>query len=299
MSFFTFQNEDLIETYITTNPSYVVELNGNIVTGSIYLEKTYLKNDLETRVWQGYSELSGGYITKQGPFSSSIDILDAEDGATNKQLYKAIIGLYNYYDLFDSDYTPNFTGSISTRFRVITIPEIYYDNSILTGSLTASDVDADGSTRTLYDNGRGGVFSGSLSGTIVGNIFYNEGLVVLKGSGLNVESPNSDFGEVSSTNFKWRVRFKGVHRIPVKVFRCHAPAGQLNASTNPTFFKVLTGSTAEFRNEKQLVLSQSLTYITTVGLYNEDYELVGMAKLAQPIKKEVSKNYLFKIRLDF
>ena len=299
MSFYTFENEDLLETYISTNPSYIVELNGNKVTGSVFLEKTYLRSDIDTRVWQGYSELSGGYITKQGPFSSSIAIVDAESGSTNQQLYSSIINLYNYYDLYDPDYTPNFTGSVSTRFRVITIPEIYYDNSILTGSLTASDVDADGSTRTLYDNGRGGVFSGSLSGTIVGNIFYNEGLIVLKGQGLNTESPNSDFGEASSTNFMWRVQFKGVHKIPVKIFRCHAPAGQLNASTNPTFFKVLTGSNVSYRNQKQLVLSQSLTYITTVGLYNEDYELVGLAKLAQPIKKELSKNYLFKIRMDF
>lgn len=299
MSYYQFKDEDLIETFITTNPSYTVELNGNVVTGSIYLEKTYLRSDIETRVWQGYSEASGGYTTKQGPFSSSIAIVDAEDGATNQQLYKSIIGLYNYYDIYDQNYTPYFTGAISTRFRVITIPEIYYDNSILTGSLTASDVDADGSTRLLYDNGRGGIFSGSLSGTIVGNIFYNEGFVVLKGQGLNVESPNSDFGEVSSTNFKWRVQFKGVHKIPVKIFRCHAPAGQINASTNPTFFKVLTGSDVTYRNEKQLVLSQSVVYVTTIGLYNEDYELIGMAKLAQPIKKEISKNYLFRVRLDF
>jgi hypothetical protein len=299
MSYFPFRDEDLIETYLVTNPSYVVELNGDKLTGSIFLEKKFLNNDLQTRIWQGYSELSGGYITKQGPFSSSIAIVDAELEATNKQLYKTIIGLYDYYDIHDADYTPNYTGSVSTRFRVITIPEIYYDNSILTGSLTASDIDADGSTRILYDNGRGGVYSGSMSGTIVGNIFYNEGMIVLKGGGLSTESPNSDFGEVSNSNFKWRLNFKGVHKIPVKVFRCHAPAGQLNASTNSTFFKVLTGSLDDYRNQKQLVLSESITYITTIGLYNEDYELIGMAKLAQPIKKEISKNLLFRVRLDF
>lgn len=299
MSFFKFKEEDLIETYINTNPSYIVELNGNKITGSVTLEKPYLETSIETRTWYGYSELSGGYTLKGGPFSSSIQIVDAEDGATNKQLYKSIIGLYNYYDILDQDYTPNFTGSVSTRFRVVTVPEIYYDNSILTGSLTASDVDADGATRTLYDNGRGGLHSGTLTGTIVGNIFYNEGLIVMKGQGLNVESPNSDFGEVSSTNFKWKVQFKGVHKIPVKIFRCHAPAGELNASTNTTFYKILTGSDVEHRNQKQMVLSESLTYVTAIGLYNEDYELVALAKLAQPIKKELNKNYLYSIRMDW
>ena len=299
MSFFEFSNEDIINTHILAAPFYNVELNGNQVTGSVYLEKRYLHSSLLNRTFQGFSDKEGGFVTDTGPFTSSIDIVDAESGATNKELYRSILSLYDYYNHVNANYTSSFTGSASSRFRVITVPEIYYDNAILTGSFTASDIDSAGATRTIYDDGRGGIYSGSVTGTLVGNIFYSEGLVVLKGGGLNTESPANDFGEVSTTNFKWRVSFKGTHRIPVKIFRCNAPAGQLNASTNPTFYHILTGTTALYRNEKEIVMSASTTYITTVGLYNEDYKLVGMAKLAQPIKKEEGQSLLFRIRLDF
>lgn len=299
MSFYAFGPEDIINTIILAYPSYTVELNGNAVTGSVYLEKKYLNSSLLNRTFQGFSDKEGGFVTDVGPFTSSVDIVDAEEGATNKQLFRSILNLYSYYSLIDTQYTASFTGSASTRFRVITIPEIYYDREILSGTFTASDLDSAGAQRVLYDNGRGGIYSGSMTGTLVGNIFYSEGLVVLKGGGLNTESPSNDFGEVSPTNFKWRVSFKGTHKIPVKIFRCRAPVGQLNGSTNPTYYRVLTGSEAPNRNEKEVVSPQQQTYITTIGLYDDDYGLVGLAKIAQPIKKEESQDILFRLRLDF
>jgi hypothetical protein len=214
-------------------------------------------------------------------------------------LYDSVLNLYEYYSLINSNYTSEFTGSETTRFRAITVPEIYFDRQILTGSFSASDVDNAGDSRVLFDDSRGGIYSGSLSGTLVGNIFYNEGLVVLKGGGLNDESSSNDFGQSSPTNFKWRCSFKGTHNIPVKIFRCRAPAGQLNASTNETYYHIPSGSTADRRNEREIVLDSPAPYITTIGLFNEDYELVGVARVAQPIKKEENQDILFRIRLDF
>lgn len=299
MSYFRFNPEDIINTRVVTHPDYRVELNGDQVTGSIYLEKEFLNTALLQREWQGFSAKEEGLVRKTGPFTSSIDIIDAEKDATNKQVYESILELYDYYSFKNSDYISDVTGSETTRFRVITIPEIYYDRQILTGSLTASDLDAAGDTRILYDNGRGGVYSGSLTGTLVGNIFYSEGLVVLKAGGLNDEANSNDFGESSPTNHKWTVKFKGNHTIPVKIFRCRAPAGQLNASTNPSFYYIPASTGSDFRNEKVRILSSSLTYITRIGLYNDRYELVGTANLAQPIRKDEAQDLLFRVRIDF
>lgn len=298
MSFYRFKDEDIINTSIVANPSYIVELNGDQVTGSVYLEKPPLNDDMLTRRVFGWSAAQGGYVTGSFPLTASVDIVDAEKDATNKQLYESILNLYNHYALINSDYTSDFTGSETTRFRVITVPEIYYDREILTGSFSASDIDGDGDARDLYDNGRGGIHSGSVSGTLVGNIFYSEGLIVLKGGGLN-EDVTNDFGEVSPTNFKWRVIFRGKQTIPVKIFRCRAPAGQLNASSNTTFYSIPTDSTDVRKNEREIVLTSPFTYVTTIGLFNKNYELVGLAKLAQPVKKEEQQDILFRVRLDF
>jgi hypothetical protein len=46
MSFFRFKDEDIINSKIVAFPSYTVELNGDAVTGSIYLEKKFLNDSL-------------------------------------------------------------------------------------------------------------------------------------------------------------------------------------------------------------------------------------------------------------
>ena len=40
-------------------------------------------------------------------------------------------------------------------------------------------------------------------------------------------------------------------------------------------------------------------YITTVGLYNTNNDLLAVAKLSQPITKEFSKEALIRIKLDY
>jgi hypothetical protein len=301
VSFYRFKKEDIIDTSIVAYPSYNVELNGDQVTGSIYLERQYINTGLAERLMYGFSAKEGGFVTGSHPLTASIDIVDAESGSanTNRQLYRSILQLYDYYSLINSDYTANVTGSTTTRFRVITVPEIYYDREILSGAFSASDINSSAESRVLFDNGRGGIYSGSLTGTLVGNIFYSEGLVVLKAGGLNDEAGSNDFGKDSSTNFKWRVQFKGTHKVPVKIFRCRAPAGQLNASTNSSFYVVPSGSSDLYKHEREIIFERPFTYISTIGIFNKNYELVGLAKLAQPIKKEEDQDLLFRVRLDF
>ena len=40
-------------------------------------------------------------------------------------------------------------------------------------------------------------------------------------------------------------------------------------------------------------------YITTVGLYNNNEDLLAVAKLSQPIAKGFSKEALIRIKLDY
>ena len=41
------------------------------------------------------------------------------------------------------------------------------------------------------------------------------------------------------------------------------------------------------------------TYITTVGLYNDNNELLAVAKLSKPMKKDFVREGLLRIKLDF
>ena len=45
--------------------------------------------------------------------------------------------------------------------------------------------------------------------------------------------------------------------------------------------------------------SNPKVYITTVGLYNDNNELLAVAKLSQPIAKDFSKEALIRVKLDY
>ena len=48
----------------------------------------------------------------------------------------------------------------------------------------------------------------------------------------------------------------------------------------------------------QLIYSP-VTYITTVGLYNDSNELLAVAKLSKPLQKDFTKESLIRVKLDY
>ena len=69
--------------------------------------------------------------------------------------------------------------------------------------------------------------------------------------------------------------------------------GQFNYSNNPTF---ISGSNGDILTG---FLTDPITYITTVGLYNDQQELLAIAKVSQPILKSFSRESLIRVKLDF
>tara|TARA_B100000029_G_scaffold516338_1_gene628827 strand:- start:1453 stop:2466 length:1014 start_codon:yes stop_codon:yes gene_type:complete len=83
--------------------------------------------------------------------------------------------------------------------------------------------------------------------------------------------------EISSTNYFCRVNNK-----------------KYNFSANPTFF---TGSDGAFT--QTTFYKDPKVYITQVGLYNDDNELLAIAKLSKPVLKSYSREAIIKVKLDF
>ena len=42
-----------------------------------------------------------------------------------------------------------------------------------------------------------------------------------------------------------------------------------------------------------------LSYLTTVGLYSVDNELLAVAKLSEPLKKDPTNEMIMRVRLDY
>jgi hypothetical protein len=69
---------------------------------------------------------------------------------------------------------------------------------------------------------------------------------------------------------------------------------EFNYSENPSF---ISGSTGEVIFNS--FIDNPQTYITTVGLYNDNNELLATAKLSRPLLKDFTKELLVRVKLDF
>ena len=69
---------------------------------------------------------------------------------------------------------------------------------------------------------------------------------------------------------------------------------EFNYSENPSFISGSQGTVIydDFINNPQ-------TFLTTVGLYNDNSDLLAVAKLSQPLKKDFTKEALVRVKLDF
>jgi len=75
---------------------------------------------------------------------------------------------------------------------------------------------------------------------------------------------------------------------------CRARNGEFNYTENPSFISGSTGAVLY-----DLFVNSPTTYITTVGMYNDQNELLAVAKLSKPLKKDFTKEALIRVKLDF
>lgn len=112
--------------------------------------------------------------------------------------------------------------------------------------------------------------------------------------------------------------YEGTTHTETLTMFAHARAGELNYSNNPTFLKynqpnykgLSTGSYSiserpvPINNNVDSAFTdvepdfEKVTYISKVGIYDDNKNLIGIAKVATPIKKTPKNNYTFKLKLD-
>jgi hypothetical protein len=95
---------------------------------------------------------------------------------------------------------------------------------------------------------------------------------------------------VSGNNFK----LQSEETLSSNYVFIRARNGDFNYSSNPSY---ISGSTGELVNE--ILINQPITYITTIGLYNDNNDLLAVAKLSRPLQKDFTKELLVRVKLDF
>ena len=82
-------------------------------------------------------------------------------------------------------------------------------------------------------------------------------------------------------------------KITSQYYFARAKNFEYNYTTNPSF----TDNSGNLNFSS--MINNPVTYITTVGLYNDSNELVAVAKLSQPVVKDFTKEALIRVKLDY
>lgn len=173
------------------------------------------------------------------------------------------------------------------------------------------------------------------SGSVAGVCLYREGFMILTGSWsldsntiqtdangnskwihFNYGANDGNSPAASTLSASYDMSYKGTTHIETLTMFAHAPYGELNHSNNPTFFDSTETHRVESglyqfleqpRKVKNIVNSdfndvdptfEKTTYISKVAIYDEDKNLIGIAKVATPVRKTEDKQYTFKLKID-
>jgi len=181
-----------------------------------------------------------------------------------------------------------------------------------TGVVTASDAGAATSFKQTIGGDYAPIYSGS-SAVELAQVWYNAGVIVIPASGVQLPWSGSDAwsGSVLLTSSQsgttidslayglrahvQKINFHNQTNLYSTVYFCRATNTEFNYSSNPTY----VDTTQRIRVTSGSNVLQSRTYITTVGLFDANDNLLAVGKINKPITKAPDTESIFRIRLDY
>jgi len=214
----------------------------------------------------------------------------------------------SYFDYNNNPYlVKNYPTGANEIIRVFSVNQDIYGNKILPNSFIMSS-----STAYVRDDGYGNLYS--LTGTAIsnyinlgyiavsyfvsqsypagvnhiGNIFYAHGLIVI------TDQTAANYFNIP-LNEQVSFSFQNEHTIYENEVRCIVKESDYNLTYNPT---IITGSYSNGNIRNFATSSTFQPYATSIGLYNDDNDLLMVAKLAKPIVLSADTDMTFIVRYD-
>ena len=288
------------------------------------------------------------YFTISNMFYRDTDVVDSSEvdlthwEKTNSPR-KPIVSSSN------SDFPNRLIYNYSSRIlhqsaSIISIPRKFYGERIKPKSLTITDNSTD-ITYTLKDDGLGNLYDnnysssfavasesfkadggGQTTGSIIGNVMYNHGLIIITDTGSY-----KDVGNTSGDD-GWEITFKSTQKIYEREIQCNVGKGEFLNSSNITLTPGNSGSyrvpadlfsgsygtqhlnispiwpaSSSYSDEGYAGTGSLLDfatgssfapYITTIAFYDDQNDLLAMGRLAKPIKNDKELDISFVVRFD-
>jgi len=319
---------DLTTSHFSSSTQYVT--TSSTSSGAFYMNIFNVDPDASPATAE--TQYSIAYGNKLG--SGSLDFTSTATGySPSKTVYAQYRNL-----VFGGDETQNFNfnGHTPDDIYVININRARYKNALRLGNLalnisgstkllelTDDSVTTSGSANAIRAgvgrefnivSGSNGVRVGSNNTYVTdsgsyGFIYPDAGFIILNADALDATA--ADNGIALNTNVsantagdnptKLQDAFKlggsfildAQEDIASKFYFCRVKNQEFNYTTNDSF--TLNDGTLSFDS----MIDNPQTYITTVGLYNDNQDLIAVAKLSQPLPKDFTKEALVKVKLDY
>lgn len=243
--------------------------------------------------------------TITGAWKAAIDDENAFSGGILKSMSSNVIAYYDLKrDAVGSLTARDYAGTSLSGFQIS--PTTGHTLNIFGGSISGI------SSYLLYDVNNNNPSLTFPNGIIqfvdennltrnVGTIFYDLGMVVLDNE--YVAGSNSGFpilSRLSLSSMGWNtptgfnvnyISFDKDQKAQRMIITARANSGEFNSTQNITGIIQQTG--------EQLLKQNQGTYVTSVGLYNSLGDLLAVAKLNEPIRKDEDHSVTVNVNIDF
>lgn len=340
-SFKSLTSKDIIVTPFTVNKTIRIEGPSSLISSSVdILLGVQLPQSIEENPGPSTGQFKATSDDPTIPISSDyikgVKPLQRVVYSSIRQLY---YGNYTSSSIASGSYVNNIQNSISSsqyfptgstntggdgnaRIGVISIPKNLYGDYIKPGTFQFRTPIAFGGVQTthiLTDDKEGNVYATNTSGASgfkVGNIFYNQGIIVLTRPGvIDIQSNNltdNDYFNALTSSFhgiKTVLQLEASTVLYESQYKCTIDENEFNYSYNPSLLRTsgsnvnvgynTTGSLKINEDYKSFVTGSDFTpYVSTVGLYNSNQDLLAVGKLAQPLPTSVTTDTTILINID-
>lgn len=231
------------------------------------------------------------FISGSDGLMSSASVVERNpDGTISGEFYQT-----NYENFLPSPHnTLRYMPPADRQMFAVSIPSKLYGNYLVPGSISGSYTN-NSNTVTFTDDANGNLYSGSVH---LGSVIYHHGMIVFTNEdGSGYLSPDT----ISSLD---ALTFSSSIDIMETQYACTIKSSEFNFSTNPTLLRdgqrgqngILEAGYADY--VEFATGSDFSPYITTVGLYNANNDLLAVAKLAQPLPTSPTTDTTIIISLD-
>ena len=288
--------------YLSSSANHIFDLTVGYSSNSSLSSSTNSQNSKKINIYNQMAQVLVGYDE-----SGNIREFDRDGDLSSGDKLKECVFI-NLARLLTKDEIQK--GSFTLTLATGGAPSAVDFGSLL----TTSDYGASTNYRTNSPAGEYGILytgSAATAGTGVGLLYYQAGVAVLTASVFNgtFGAPTATYdtssidavltgSEISSSCDGFRNRmdnmnFNNTTELNSTIYFCRANTSDFNYSANPTY---LTGSKVRVKNQ---ATDSPKSYVTTVGLYSADNELLAVAKLSEPLKKDPTNEFTLRVRLDY